>query len=133
MAYQFDSPRLLPEIRTRKNTKLTTEAILKSGLFCLSGRFDSSGWFRLTKNQTDQTNETNGLPMEGVPRSRATGPQYHRLFSSAERSHRIPDMEYHGDRSDFRTPARSGREARHASQICWIAHSQSRRCRSRRP
>ena len=40
---QFDPPRLLPKIRTRKNSDLATKAILKSGLFCLSG------WFRPTK------------------------------------------------------------------------------------
>jgi hypothetical protein len=61
MVQQFDPPRFLPKIRTRENSELTTEAVLKSGLFRLSD------WFRPTKNQTDQTNQPDGLPTEGAP------------------------------------------------------------------
>ena len=71
--------------------------------------------------------------MEAAPQLRAAGRRYRRQFSSAGRSRRIPDPEDRVDRQDFRTPARSGRGARHASQIWWIDHNQSRRCRSPRP
>ena len=56
--------------------------------------------------------------MEGAPRSRAEGRRSRRQFSSAGRSRRIPGPEDHEGRQDFRTPARSGRGARHAFQIC---------------